>query len=86
MSSDMKDVCYRRKESGKKWPTNFACDSNFHVNPGIFNMSQIYDMGQTALLSFQRRHAEDFFARKNLTASVGFEAANSGTRGQHANY
>jgi hypothetical protein len=29
-----------------------ACDSNFHVNPVIFNMPQIYDMWQTALLPF----------------------------------
>jgi hypothetical protein len=33
------------------------------------------------------RHAVDFYvARKNLTASAGFELANSGTRGQHANH
>jgi hypothetical protein len=30
-------------------------EKNFHVNPGIFNMLQIYDMGQTALLPFQRK-------------------------------
>jgi hypothetical protein len=29
------------------------------------------------------RHAEDFYARKN---PAGFEPANSGTRGQHANH
>jgi hypothetical protein len=28
------------------------------------------------------RHAEDFFALKNPTASAGFEPANLGTRGQ----
>jgi hypothetical protein len=32
------------------------------------------------------RHAEDFVHRKNPTASAGFEPANSGTRGQHANH
>ena len=31
------------------------------------------------------RGAEDFFALKNPTASVGFEPANLGTKGQHAN-
>jgi hypothetical protein len=31
------------------------------------------------------RRAEDFSARKNPTASAGFEPANLGTRGQHAN-
>jgi len=29
------------------------------------------------------RHAEDFFAQKNLTASAGFEPMILGTRGQH---
>jgi hypothetical protein len=31
------------------------------------------------------RRAENFSALKNLTASAGFEPANLGTRGQHAN-
>jgi hypothetical protein len=43
---------------------------------GIFYMQQICDM---------ERHAENFFALKNPTASAGFEPANLGTRGQHAN-
>ena len=30
------------------------------------------------------RRAEDFFALKNPTASVGFEPANMGTKGQHS--
>ena len=30
------------------------------------------------------RHAEDFFALKNPTASAGFEPTNLGTKGQHA--
>jgi hypothetical protein len=57
----------------------------FHVNPGIFNMLQIYDMGQTALLPFRRKACWGIFTRKNPTASAGFEPANSGTRGQHVN-
>jgi hypothetical protein len=32
------------------------------------------------------RHTEDFFRPKNPTASAGFEPANLGTRGQHANH
>ena len=32
------------------------------------------------------RRAEDFFALKNPTASVGFEPANLGTKGQHATF
>jgi hypothetical protein len=31
----------------------------------------------------EKRHAENFFALKNLTASAGFEPANLGTKGQH---
>jgi hypothetical protein len=51
---------------------------------GIFYMPQICDMGPTALLPVRRK---DFFALKNPTASAsaGFEPANLGTRGQHAN-
>jgi hypothetical protein len=30
------------------------------------------------------KEGKDFYARKNPTASAGFEPANSGTRGQHA--
>jgi hypothetical protein len=32
----------------------------------------------------KERHAEDFFALKNPTASARFEPANLGTKGQHA--
>ena len=38
-------------------------------------------MGQTALLPFEGRRAEDFFALKN---PVGFEPANLVTKDQHA--
>ena len=31
-------------------------------------------------------NAEDFFRPKNPTVSAGFEPANSGNRGQHANH
>ena len=41
-------------------------------------------MGPTALLPFEGRRAEDFFALKNPTASAGFEPVNLGTKGQHA--
>jgi hypothetical protein len=40
-------------------------------------------MGPTALLPSEGRRAEDsFFALKNPTASVGFEPANLGAKGQ----
>ena len=35
-------------------------------------------------ICYAGRHAEDFFALKNPTASAGFEPANLGTKGQHA--
>ena len=42
-------------------------------------------MGQTALLPLRRKACWGFFfALKNPTASVGFEPANFGTKGQHA--
>jgi hypothetical protein len=43
------------RRSGKKWPTEFCLWPNFHVITGFFNMQQICDMGQTALLPFRRK-------------------------------
>ena len=43
-------------------------------------------MGQKALLPFRRKGAEDFFALKNPSASVRFEPANLGTKGQHPTF
>ena len=43
-------------------------------------------MGQTALLPLRRKACSGFFRpEKNPTASAGFEPANLGTKGQHAN-
>ena len=47
-------------------------------------MPQIYDMGPTTLLPLRRKACRRFFCPKNPTASVGFEPANLGTKGQHA--
>jgi hypothetical protein len=50
-------------------------------------MPQIWDMGQIRLPPPSGgRHAEDFYVRKNPTASAGFEPATLGARGQHANH
>jgi hypothetical protein len=51
-------------------------------------MPQSWDMGQILLLPLRRkaRHAEDFYVRKNPTASTGFESATLGARGQYANH
>ena len=50
--------------TGEKWPVNFACDFDFHVNPGFFDMPRKSATWETALLPLQGRHAVDFFARK----------------------
>ena len=53
-----------RRITGEKWPVNFACDFDFHVNPGFFDMPRKSATWETALLPLQGRHAVDFFARK----------------------
>ena len=50
--------------TGEKWPVNFACDFDFHVNPEFFDMPRKSATWETALLPPQGRHAVDFFARK----------------------
>jgi hypothetical protein len=71
----------------EKWPIQFCLQhTTSTVSLRIFYMPQIYDMGQTALLYSKGRHAEDFFRPKNPKTSAGFEPANLGTRGQHANH
>ena len=70
----------------EKWPVNFACGSDFHVNPGFFDMPRKSATWETALLPPQGRHAVEFFRPKNPTASAGIEPAILGTRGQHANH
>ena len=49
-------------------------------------MPQSWDMGQIFYFPSGGRHAEDLYVRKNPTASAGFEPANLGARGQHANH
>ena len=60
---------------------NYAYIASIFTPLGIFYMPQIYDMG--LYFPSEGRRAEDFFALKNPTASVGFEPANFGTKGQH---
>ena len=36
--------------TGEKWPVNFACDFDFHVNPGFFDMPRKSATWETALL------------------------------------
>jgi hypothetical protein len=49
-------------------------------------MPQSWDMGQIIWLPLRRKACWGFLHEKNPTASAGFEPANSGTRGQHANH
>ena len=59
----------------EKWWSNGAWD----MHPGFFYM------GPIILLPFRRKACWGFLSScKNPTASVGFEAANLGIRGQHA--
>jgi hypothetical protein len=63
---------------GEKWSIQFCLQhATFTVSVGIFYMPHIYDMGQTALLP-KEGMLRVFFE--------GFEPANLGTRGQHANH
>ena len=73
--------------TGEKWPVNFACDFDFHVNPGFFDMPRKSATWETALLPPPPRKACcGFYRPKNPTASAGIEPAILGTRGQHANH
>jgi hypothetical protein len=79
-------VSERRKYGRENGRPNFARQSNFYVIAGFFNMPQSCGMGQTALLPLRRKACWGFCRPKNPTASAGFEPANLGTRGQHANH
>jgi hypothetical protein len=64
---------------------NFAQDADSTVNLGIFYIPQILRHGTHGFTSLPKEGALRIFTLKNLTASAGFEPANLGTRGQHAN-
>jgi hypothetical protein len=70
-----------------KRPSNLAGKRiDFHVSPQG-SLSCRKSMTRDKLLYFpsEGRRAGDFYARKNPTASAGFEPPIMGTRGQHAN-
>ena len=71
---------------GEKLPMNFAWKMpDFHVNiQGSFTSRKSTTLDKRLYFPSEGRRADDFFALKNPTASVGFEPANLGTRGQHA--
>jgi hypothetical protein len=87
MPDSMTDLCVRKEEVwARNGRPNFARQSDFHVIAGFFNIRQICDMGQTALLPLRRKACWGFCRPKNPTASAGFEPANLCTTGQHANH
>ena len=51
---------------GEKLPVNFACDSDFHVNPGFFDMPRKSATWETALLPPQGspKHVEHLVENK----------------------
>ena len=70
---------------GEKWPVISTESCHFDAYTfGFFYMPQICNMGKRLYFPSEGRKAEDFFALKNPTASVGFEPVNLGTKGQHA--
>ena len=58
-----------------------------YESTSFFYMKQNWDMGQILSLPLRRKACWGLFGHpKNPKASAGFEPANSGTRGQHANH
>ena len=67
---------------GEKMAEEFCLKMpNFHVT---FTCRKSTTWDRRLYFPSEGRCAEDFFAMKNPTASVGFETANLGTKGQHA--
>jgi hypothetical protein len=78
-------------EEGKLWARNgrlnFALSIRLPRNrKGFLTCRKSTTRDPQLYFPSKRRHALDFYARKNLTASSGFETAILGTRGQHANH
>jgi hypothetical protein len=49
-----------REEIGREMASKFCLWPNFHVITGFFNMPQICNMGQTALIPFRRKKSDGF--------------------------
>ena len=65
---------------------NLTSNSNSNsIILGIFTCRNSAKWDRRLYFPSEGRRAEDFFALKNPTASAGFEPANLGTKGQHAN-
>ena len=70
---------------GEKWPaiSTESCDFHYTLS-GSFTCCKYATWDKRLYFPSEGRHAEDFFAPKNPTASAGFEPAKLGTKGQHA--
>ena len=72
---------------GGNYTRNFASTFVIYGGTRFFYMPQRWDMGQILSLPLRRKACGGFSrCPKNPTTSAGFEPANSGTRGQHANH
>ena len=79
-----RDLCWRRKELLTR---NLASKSGIYENTRFLYMLQSWGMGQILSLPLRRKACWLLFGHpKNLTASAGFEPANAGTGGQHADH
>jgi hypothetical protein len=86
---------YRRvpHSSGGRWnlwagirSDKFCRDADFHgTSRDLLHAANLAKWDPRLYFPSEGRRAEDFSALKNPTASAGFEPANLGTRGQHAN-
>jgi hypothetical protein len=72
---------------GEKCPIKFSHTiATSTVIVGFFYVPRSCDMGPTAFTSPPKEAMLRIFRPKNPTALAGFEPANLGTRGQHANH
>jgi hypothetical protein len=72
---------------GEKWLTDIAVIWWVpHQMKGSLTCHKAATRDRLLYFPSEGRHAEDFFALKNPTASAGFEPALLGARGQHANH
>ena len=70
---------------GEKWPMNFAWNARLPSSiQESFTCRKSTTWDRRLYVPSEWRRAVDYFALKNPTASVGFEPANLGTKGQHA--
>ena len=69
---------------GEKWPMNFCLKMpDFHFTFRDLLHAVNLQHGTDALFPLRKEECWGFFTLKNPTASVGFEHANLGTKGQH---